>query len=160
MRRVSWTADRTFPFNLMTWRFLLLRSDVPWSWLGWECWWSWGPGLWFLAPRLIPIACPSSQPQMTTGVFFQVYGMGWAVLQDMFGILDSRWTWWWYDLMIWRNGMTWWYDLRGLLGVTYHQWLLQCGLSDWIYFCFDDLCFALIWPSRLTGHSLSTVKQQ
>ena len=61
-----------------------------------------------------------------------------------------------------------WYDRHGWLGVDNPQQLLQCSLSDLICLCFDywpnpwfdDLCFALLWPSRLTGRSLSTVTKR
>ena len=60
-----------------------------------------------------------------------------------------------------------WYDRHGWLGIDSSHRFLQCGLSDliclwfdhWLSLWFDDLCFALIWPSRSTGRSPSVMNQ-
>ena len=156
-----WTLGQTFTCDLMTWRLLLPRSDVPGHDSG----------------KTVDVLDELGRCSGWTGPLFS---MNWAVARSPSvdpnslpfksaqdghrRILSSAWAWqlcrrYWGSWTPVPHGdeMTGWYNLHGGQGVEDQRWLLPCGLSDWNDFCFDGLCFALIWPLRLTGRSLSTV---
>ena len=77
---------------------MLVWSSQIWRWMFLM---NWAVSLLFLlgspqfdVPPWVPTACPGSQPQMATGVFFRVCGLDWTVLQpDVFWVLNTSCTW-------------------------------------------------------------------